>query len=69
MFSTSTSLFSKHYRTTDHERIENDPLFPDDIREAAQKNLEEREITHEIKVYPGIPHGQQSNDKPCAWEC
>ncbi|KAL9122365.1 MAG: hypothetical protein Q9187_001082 [Circinaria calcarea] len=38
--------------------VENDPLFPDDIREAAQKNLEEKQIKHEIKVYPGVPHGQ-----------
>ena len=36
---------------------ENDQLFPDDIREAGKKHLEEKQIEHEIKVYPGVPHG------------
>jgi len=40
------------------ELIENDPLFPGDVRIAGQKFLEEHKIEHEMKVYPGAPHGQ-----------
>ena len=37
--------------------VENDQLFPDDIRTAGQTSLEEKKIEHEVKVYPGVPHG------------
>lgn len=37
---------------------ENDQLFPDDVRIAGQKYLEENKVEHEIKVYPGVPHGK-----------
>ena len=37
--------------------VENDQLFPDDIRSAGETYLEENKIKHEIKVYSGVPHG------------
>ena len=37
--------------------VENDQLFPDDVRTAGQKYLEENQIKHEVKVYSGVPHG------------
>ncbi|KAF8541012.1 dienelactone hydrolase family-domain-containing protein [Trichophaea hybrida] len=37
--------------------VENDPLFPDEIREEGLKLLQERNIEHELKVYKGVPHG------------
>lgn len=45
-------------QTANRSRIENDQLFPDDIREAGRKSLEERKVEHEIQVYPGMPHGR-----------
>ncbi|MCJ1389805.1 hypothetical protein MMC18_002662 [Xylographa bjoerkii] len=37
--------------------IENDQLFPDEIRETGRAYLEEKHIEHEIKIYSGVPHG------------
>ncbi|MCJ1397894.1 hypothetical protein MMC11_001090 [Xylographa trunciseda] len=37
--------------------IENDQLFPDEVRESGKVYLEEKHIEHEIKVYSGVPHG------------
>ncbi|MCJ1296227.1 hypothetical protein MMC34_007793 [Xylographa carneopallida] len=37
--------------------IENDQLFPDEIRESGKEYLEEKHIEHEIRVYSGVPHG------------
>lgn len=42
---------------TDHI-TENDQLFPDDVRAEGQKYLVDKEIPHEIQVFPGVPHGQ-----------
>jgi hypothetical protein len=36
---------------------ENDPLFPDEVREEGLKLLQEKGIEHELKVYKGVPHG------------
>ncbi|KAL8636762.1 MAG: hypothetical protein Q9228_005878 [Teloschistes exilis] len=36
---------------------ENDQLFPDDVRKEGQKYLVDKEIPHEIQVFPGVPHG------------
>lgn len=36
---------------------ENDQLFPDDIREAGQRFLEENKIDHKFEIYSGVPHG------------
>lgn len=37
--------------------VENDQLFPDETREDGEKALEKAGIDHEVKVYPGVPHG------------
>lgn len=37
--------------------VENDQLFPEEILEAGKKHLEASQIKHEVKVYPGVPHG------------
>ena len=37
--------------------VENDQLFPDDVRTAGEKSLEENKVEHQVKVYPGVPHG------------
>ncbi|KAF3923357.1 hypothetical protein ABW21_db0204418 [Orbilia brochopaga] len=37
--------------------VEDDPLFADEVRELGRKDLQERNIDHEIKVYSGVPHG------------
>ena len=37
--------------------VENDQLFPDDIREAGKVYFQEKHLEHEVKVYPGVPHG------------
>jgi len=37
--------------------VENDQLFPDDVRTAGQEHLEKEKIEHEVKVYSGVPHG------------
>lgn len=37
--------------------VENDPLFPDDVRAAGVEALEKRGVEHEVKVYPEVPHG------------
>jgi len=37
--------------------VENDQLFPDQVRTAGQEFLEEKKIEHEVKVYSGVPHG------------
>lgn len=37
--------------------VEEDSLFPDDVREAGRKDMEARKLEHEVTVYPGVPHG------------
>ena len=37
--------------------IENDPLFPDDVRKKGIQILETNKIEHEVKVYSDVPHG------------
>ena len=37
--------------------VEQDSLFPDDVREEGKKAMQERGLEHEVKVYPGVPHG------------
>ncbi|KAK4503102.1 hypothetical protein PRZ48_006529 [Zasmidium cellare] len=37
--------------------VEQDSLFPDDIREAGVKKLKESGVEVEEKVYPSVPHG------------
>ena len=37
--------------------VEDDPFFPNEIRDNGKKQLEAKGITHELKTYPGVPHG------------
>jgi dienelactone hydrolase len=37
--------------------VENDPLFPDDVRIAGVEALEKAKIEHEVKIFPEVPHG------------
>ncbi|RDW91349.1 hypothetical protein BP5796_02514 [Coleophoma crateriformis] len=37
--------------------VENDQLFPDDVKEYGDKYLKENNIENEFKVYPNVPHG------------
>ncbi|MCJ1324968.1 hypothetical protein MMC10_001630 [Thelotrema lepadinum] len=37
--------------------VEGDPLFPDDVKEAGKKHLEQNQVQHELRTYPGVPHG------------
>ncbi|KAK4452431.1 protein AIM2 [Podospora aff. communis PSN243] len=37
--------------------VENDPLFPDEVRTAGEDYMRENGVEHEVQVYPGVPHG------------
>ncbi|KAL1878163.1 hypothetical protein Daus18300_002079 [Diaporthe australafricana] len=37
--------------------VENDPLFPDDVRTAGEDHMSKVNVEHEVQVYPGVPHG------------
>jgi dienelactone hydrolase len=37
--------------------VEDDPLFPNDVRTAGIAELEKAGLEHEVKVYPEVPHG------------
>ncbi|KIV90551.1 hypothetical protein PV10_07842 [Exophiala mesophila] len=37
--------------------VENDPLFPDDVLEEGRKQFATTNLEHQIKTYPGVPHG------------
>lgn len=38
--------------------VENDPLFPDDVRKYGEDYLSKTKVVHEVQVYPGVPHGK-----------
>lgn len=38
--------------------LENDQLFPDDVRVSGKKSLEDNKVEHEMKVYLDVPHGE-----------
>lgn len=38
--------------------VENDPLFPDEVRTGAEDYLSNANLEHEVQVYPGVPHGK-----------
>lgn len=38
--------------------VENDPLFPDDVRTAGEDYMSKANVEHEVQVYPGVPHGK-----------
>lgn len=37
--------------------VENDPVFPDDVRMSGEDYMSKNNIEHEVQVYPGVPHG------------
>lgn len=38
--------------------VEDDPLFPSDIRTAGEDTMSSANLEHEVQVYPGVPHGK-----------
>lgn len=38
--------------------VENDPMFPDDVRKHGEDYLSKAQVDHEVQVYPGVPHGK-----------
>jgi hypothetical protein len=38
--------------------VEDDPLFPEEIRKAGEDALVKSGVEHEFKIYPGVPHGE-----------
>lgn len=38
--------------------VEDDPLFPADIRTAGEDTMSSANLEHEVQVYPGVPHGK-----------
>ena len=38
--------------------VENDPLFPDEVRTAGEDYMSTNGVEHEVSVYPGVPHGK-----------
>lgn len=38
--------------------VENDPLFPDEVRKAGEDSMSKANLEHEVQVYPGVPHGR-----------
>jgi dienelactone hydrolase len=45
--------------------VENDQLFPAEILEQGRQHMEANAVAHDIKIYPGVPHGKSSlrNDR------
>lgn len=37
--------------------VEDDPLFPNDVRTAGEDVMADANLEHEVSVYPGVPHG------------
>ncbi|AEO55924.1 hypothetical protein MYCTH_2059010 [Thermothelomyces thermophilus ATCC 42464] len=38
--------------------VEDDPVFPDEVRIAGEQYMTENGVEHEVQVYPGVPHGE-----------
>jgi dienelactone hydrolase len=38
--------------------VEDDPLFPDEVRIAGEEYMSANGVEHEVQVYPGVPHGE-----------
>lgn len=32
-------------------------FFPDEVRDEGRKQLQDNNIDHELRIYPGVPHG------------
>ena len=41
--------------------IEDDSLFPDEVREAGKEALDKSGVEHEVEVYSGVPHGESES--------
>jgi dienelactone hydrolase len=37
--------------------VQDDPMFPEEVWKAGEDALVKGEIEHEVKIYPGVPHG------------
>lgn len=37
--------------------VEDDPLFPEEVRSRGEDAMSKSGLEHEVKVYPGVPHG------------
>ncbi|TDZ27463.1 Hydrolase tropI [Colletotrichum spinosum] len=37
--------------------VENDPLFPEEVRTHGEDAMSKANLEHEVQVYPGVPHG------------
>ncbi|KAI1107136.1 alpha/beta-hydrolase [Jackrogersella minutella] len=37
--------------------VEDDPMFPDEVRETGENIMSKENVEHEVQVYPGVPHG------------
>jgi dienelactone hydrolase len=46
--------------------VENDPLFPDEVRVTGEEAMSKAGLEHEVQVYPGVPHGQSIPNFPHA---
>lgn len=40
--------------------VENDPLFPDEVRISGEDTLSVANVEHEVQVYPNVPHGKSA---------
>lgn len=40
--------------------VENDPLFPDEVRSVGEDVMSDAQLEHEVQVYPGVPHGEST---------
>jgi dienelactone hydrolase len=40
--------------------VEDDPLFPDEVRTGGEDVMSKANLEHEVQVYPGVPHGMCS---------
>ena len=38
--------------------VENDPLFPDEVRIVGEDSMSNANLEHEVQVYPCVPHGK-----------
>lgn len=41
--------------------VQDDPLFPEEVLQAGIEILEKNQVVHEVKIYPGVPHGNVFN--------
>jgi dienelactone hydrolase len=48
--------------------VENDPLFPDEVRIAGEEYMSGNGVEHEVQVYPGVPHGELNSYPDFMWD-